>query len=80
MNEMKAAGFVTLALGWQTFEQEPSGGTIKARVEDGLKSLSARGDVKMNALGLTSFCLGGRSTMLLPQISRASKCCDLARV
>lgn len=69
VDEMAGAGFVTLALGWQTFEKEPSDATVKALVEDGLKFLSERKDVNMSAVGLTGFCAGGRYTMLLlPQI------------
>ncbi|WP_165794322.1 dienelactone hydrolase family protein [Deinococcus aerius] len=69
VDEMAAAGFVTLALGWQTFEQEPSDVTVKTLVEDGLKYLAARNDVNINAVGLTGFCAGGRYTMLLlPQM------------
>ncbi|CAM4312086.1 dienelactone hydrolase family protein [Deinococcus marmoris] len=69
VDEMAAAGYVTLALGWQTFEKGPSDATVKALVEDGLKTLAARGDVNMNAVGLTGFCAGGRYTMLLlPQM------------
>ncbi|MCD0169362.1 MULTISPECIES: dienelactone hydrolase family protein [unclassified Deinococcus] len=69
VDEMAAAGYVTLALGWQTFEREPSDATVKTLVEDGLKFLGARGDVNMNAVGLTGFCAGGRYTMLLqPQL------------
>ena len=72
VDEMAAAGYVTLALGWQTFEREPSDATVKTLVEDGLKFLGARGDVNMNAVGLTGFCAGGRYTMLLlPQSERA---------
>ncbi|GMA17266.1 dienelactone hydrolase family protein [Deinococcus metallilatus] len=71
VNELAAAGFVTLALGWQTFEREPSDAAVKALVEDGLKFLGARRDVNMNAVGLTGFCAGGRYTMLLlPQIKQ----------
>lgn len=69
VDEMAAAGYVTLALSWQTFEQEPSDGAVKTLVEDGLKYLSARLDVNINAVGLTGFCTGGRYTMLLlPQM------------
>ena len=71
VDEMAAAGYVTLALGWQTFEKGPSDATVKALVEDGLKTLAARGDVNMNAVGLTGFCAGGRYTMLLlPQMKQ----------
>jgi carboxymethylenebutenolidase len=69
VDEMAAAGYVTLALGWQTFEPEPSDATVKTLVEDGLKALALRPDVNMNAVGLTGFCAGGRYTMLLlPQM------------
>lgn len=69
VDEMAGAGYVTLALGWQTFEKQPSDAVVKALVEDGLKTLAARGDVNMNAVGLTGFCAGGRYTMLLlPQM------------
>lgn len=71
VDEMAAAGYVTLALGWQTFEKEPSDATVKALVEDGLKLLATRKDVDMNAVGLTGFCAGGRYTMLLlPQMKQ----------
>lgn len=71
VDELAAAGFVTLALGWQTFEQEPSDATVKALVEDGVKYLGARRDVNPNAVGLTGFCAGGRYTMLLlPQMKQ----------
>jgi carboxymethylenebutenolidase len=69
VDEMAAAGYVTLALGWQTFEPEPTDATVKTLVEDGLKALALRPDVNANAVGLTGFCAGGRYTMLLlPQI------------
>lgn len=71
VDEMAGAGYVTLALGWQTFEKEPSDATVKALVEDGLKFLGTRKDVNINAVGLTGFCAGGRYTMLLlPQIKQ----------
>lgn len=71
VDEMAAAGFVTLALGWQTFEQEPSDAVVKTLVEDGVKYLGARRDVNVNAVGLTGFCAGGRYTMLLlPQMKQ----------
>lgn len=71
VDQMAAAGYVTLALGWQTFEKEPTDATVKALVEDGIKLLGTRKDVNMNALGLTGFCAGGRYTMLLlPQIKQ----------
>lgn len=71
VDQMAAAGYVTLALGWQTFEKEPTDAIVKALVEDGIKLLGTRKDVNMNALGLTGFCAGGRYTMLLlPQIKQ----------
>lgn len=71
VDQMAAAGYVTLALGWQTFEKEPTDATVKALVEEGIKLLGTRKDVNMNALGLTGFCAGGRYTMLLlPQIKQ----------
>jgi len=68
VDQMAQAGYVTLALGWQTFEQEPSDATVKTLVEDGLKYLGTRRDVNLSAVGLTGFCAGGRYTMLLPQM------------
>ena len=71
VDEMAGAGYVTLALGWQTFEKEPSDATVGALVEDGLKLLGERKDVNMGAVGLTGFCAGGRYTMLLlPQMKQ----------
>ncbi|MDV6375658.1 dienelactone hydrolase family protein [Deinococcus arenicola] len=71
VDEMAGAGYVTLALGWQTFEKQPSDATVKALVEDGLRLLALRPDVNTNAVGLTGFCAGGRYTMLLlPQIKQ----------
>lgn len=71
VDQMAENGFVTLALGWQTFEQEPSDNTVKTLVEDGLNYLAKRKDVNMNSVGLTGFCAGGRYTMLLlPQIKQ----------
>lgn len=68
-DEMARAGYVTLVVGWQTFEKEPSDAVVKALVEDGLKSLATRPDVNIAKVGLTGFCAGGRYTMLLlPQM------------
>ncbi len=65
-----AEGFVVLAVGWQTFEREPSDDTVKQLVEDSIGFLTARDDVDAERLGLTGFCAGGRYTMLLlPQIA-----------
>ena len=70
-DEMAKAGYTTLALGWQTFEKQPSDDVVKALVEDGLKALSERTDVDMTRVGLTGFCAGGRYTMLLlPQMKQ----------
>ena len=64
-----AEGFVVLAVGWQTFEREPSDDTVAQLVRDGISFLRARDDVNGERLGLTGFCAGGRYTMLLlPQI------------
>lgn len=68
-DDLAGQGFVTLALGWQTFEKEPSDAVVAQLVQDGVKTLTARGDVDANRIGLTGFCAGGRYTMLfLPQI------------
>ena len=68
-DQMAKAGYTTLALGWQTFEKQPSDDVVKALVQDGLKALSERTDVDMTRVGLTGFCAGGRYTMLLlPQM------------
>ncbi len=64
-----AEGFVVLAVGWQTFEREPSDETVAQLVRDSIGFLTARDDVDAERLGLTGFCAGGRYTMLLlPQI------------
>ncbi len=64
-----AEGFVVLAVGWQTFEREPSDDTVAQLVRDSISFLRARDDVDTGRLGLTGFCAGGRYTMLLlPQI------------
>ena len=71
VDEMANAGYVTLALGWQTFEKQPSDAVVQALVADGLKQLEGRADVDINRVGLTGFCAGGRYTMLLlPQIKQ----------
>lgn len=68
-DELARAGFVTLALGWQDYEKEPSDATVMQLVKDGLATLAARPDVDVNRVGLTGFCAGGRYTMLLlPQM------------
>ncbi len=64
-----AEGFVVLAVGWQTFERQPSDALVAQLVRDSLSFLEARDDVDPARLGLTGFCAGGRYTMLLlPQI------------
>ena len=68
-DQLAAQGFVTLAVGWQTFEQAPSDDVVKKLVEDSIALLAAREDVDKTRIGLTGFCAGGRYTMLLlPQI------------
>ncbi len=65
-----AEGFVVLAVGWQTFEREPSDDTVAQLVQDSIGFLTERDDVDAERLGLTGFCAGGRYTMLLlPQIA-----------
>ncbi|MCC6805074.1 MAG: dienelactone hydrolase family protein [Anaerolineae bacterium] len=69
VDQFAAEGFVVLAVGWQTFERQPSDDTVRQLVEDSVAFLSARDDVDPERLGLTGFCAGGRYTMLLlPQI------------
>ncbi|MCC6614773.1 MAG: dienelactone hydrolase family protein [Anaerolineae bacterium] len=72
-DRLAAEGFVTLSLGWQTFERSPSDDTVSQLIQDGIAFLSARDDVDPSRLGLTGFCAGGRYTMLfLPQIQAFS--------
>ncbi|MBI1258030.1 MAG: prolyl oligopeptidase family serine peptidase [Chloroflexi bacterium] len=69
VDQFAAQGFVVLAIGWQTFEKQPSDAVVQQLVEDGVAYLTARADVDPERLGLTGFCAGGRYTMLyLPQI------------
>jgi carboxymethylenebutenolidase len=69
VDDFAAEGFVVLAIGWQTFTQDPGDATMKQIVEDSIAFLSAREDVDAERIGLTGFCAGGRYTMLLlPQI------------
>lgn len=69
VDEFAGQGFVVLAVGWQTFERQPSDDVVKQLVQDSVTFLSAREDVDPGRLGLTGFCAGGRYTMLLlPQI------------
>jgi carboxymethylenebutenolidase len=70
VDQLAARGFVTLAVGWQTFEQAPSDDVVKQLINDSVALLSARADVDKTRIGLTGFCAGGRYTMLLlPQIN-----------
>jgi carboxymethylenebutenolidase len=63
-----AQGFVVLAVGWQTFEEQPSDDTVRQLLLDSVAFLQAREDVS-DSIGLTGFCAGGRYTMLfLPQL------------
>jgi len=63
-DQLAARGFVTLAVGWQTFEQSPSDATMEQLLRDSIAFLSARDDVDPARIGLTGFCAGGRYTML----------------
>ncbi len=70
-DDLANQGYVTLALGWQTFEKEPSDAVVKQLIEDGLTYLGTRDDVNVQNVGLTGFCAGGRYTMLfLPQLKQ----------
>ncbi len=69
VDQLAARGFVTLAVGWQTFEQSPSDDVVEQLINDSVALLSTREDVDKARIGLTGFCAGGRYTMLfLPQI------------
>lgn len=69
VDQFAAQGFVVLAVGWQTFEQNPADATVEQLLRDSIAFLNARDDVDSERLGLTGFCAGGRYTMLfLPQI------------
>src|SRR5215204_4838776 len=69
VDQFAAEGFVVLAIGWQTFEQDPGDTVMKQIVEESIAFLTARDDVDPERIGLTGFCAGGRHTMLyLPQI------------
>jgi carboxymethylenebutenolidase len=68
-DQFAAQGFVVLAVGWQTFEQNPGDDVMAQLMQDSIAFLTARPDVDPERLGLTGFCAGGRYTMLfLPQI------------
>ncbi|MEO8610924.1 MAG: dienelactone hydrolase family protein [Chloroflexota bacterium] len=69
VDQFAGQGYVVLAVGWQTFAQDPGDATVKQLIEDSVSFLTARADVDPERLGLTGFCAGGRYTMLLlPQI------------
>lgn len=68
-DQFAAEGFVVLALGWQTFERQPSDEVMSQLVQDSAAFLTTRDDIDPTRLGLTGFCAGGRYTMLfLPQL------------
>jgi len=68
-DQLAAEGFVVLAVGWQTFAQDPGDDVMQQLVEDSIAFLSAREDVDPARIGFTGFCAGGRYTMLyLPQV------------
>ncbi|MBZ0321225.1 MAG: dienelactone hydrolase family protein [Anaerolineae bacterium] len=69
-DQFAAEGFVVLAVGWQTFEQNPSDTTMDQLLRDSVAFLTAREDVDATRIGLTGFCAGGRYTMrYLPLLS-----------
>lgn len=69
VDQLASEGFVVLAIGWQTFAEDPGDDTMKTVIEDSVAFLTAREDVDAERIGLTGFCAGGRYTMLLlPQI------------
>lgn len=69
VDHFAAEGFVVLAIGWQTFAQDPGDATMAQILQDSIAFLTAREDVDPERIGLTGFCAGGRYTMLfLPQI------------
>ena len=68
-DQFAAEGFVVLAVGWQTFERQPSDDTVSQLLQDSIAFLRERDDVMQDSIGLTGFCAGGRYTMLfLPQL------------
>ncbi len=68
-DQVAAEGFVVLAVGWQTFERQPTDATVEQLIRDSYAFLGERDDVDIGRLGLTGFCAGGRYTMLLlPQL------------
>jgi carboxymethylenebutenolidase len=68
-DQFAAAGYVVLAVGWQTFERSPDDTTIQELLMESTAYLRSRDDVDGENIGLTGFCAGGRYTMLfLPQI------------
>ena len=62
-DQFAAEGFVVLAVGWQTFEQNPADATMEQLLRDSVAFLTAREDVDAARIGLTGFCAGGRYTM-----------------
>lgn len=69
VDQFAANGFVVLAIGWQTFTQDPGDPAMSQILTDSAAFLTARDDVDPERLGLTGFCAGGRYTMLfLPQL------------
>jgi carboxymethylenebutenolidase len=69
VDQFAAQGFVVLAVGWQTFEEQPADTIMDQLLRDSATFLSERENVDPARLGLTGFCAGGRYTMLfLPQI------------
>jgi carboxymethylenebutenolidase len=70
VDRFASEGFVVLAVGWQTFEKQPTDAVVEALVRDSITVLRAREDVDGAKIGLTGFCAGGRYTMLfLPVIA-----------
>jgi len=66
---MAADGYIVIAPFWQTYSNSPSDAEVEALVRNSIAYLDKRQDVNSDKLGLTSFCAGGRYTMLfLPQI------------
>ena len=66
--EFAEAGYVVLAVEWQTFGQQPDDAVVEQLTKDSIDVLQALSNVN-DKLGLTGFCAGGRYTMLLlPQI------------
>jgi len=58
-DQFAAEGFVVLAVGWQTFERQPSDDTVSQLLQDSVAFLRERDDVMEDSIGLTGFCAGG---------------------